>query len=477
MELQQILHERFGYTAFREGQQDIIEAVLAGRDTVALLPTGMGKSLCYQLPGYVVEGTIVVISPLLSLMQDQVEQLKQFGEKRVAALNSFLSPDDKQFVWQHFEDYRFLFLSPEMLASQAVKGRLQQMKLGLIVVDEAHCISQWGYDFRPDYLQIADALPAARPPILALSATATARIISDIEHYLAMKQPATFIHSVDRPNLHYEALEIEPFEKAAAIIKQVTTFEGPGIIYTQSRKKTMEYASMLQQAGVRATFYHGGMEQQDRMLVQRQFMHGELDWICATNAFGMGIHKNNIRQIIHDHLPQTVASYMQEVGRAGRDGLPALVTLYYDARDAARTVEVATLDLPTDVHISRYMAYADAGKTRAQLVANGEMTDTAFRVLDYWMRQLAPSEVSQKIQELAADKQQQVSAVAKIVTSTCIRAQLLAYFDEQLLEKPQNCCSACGIERHAILAPYTDKNNSKDLLNWQQRLNQLLPFN
>lgn len=473
MELQQILQQRFGYDAFREGQQEIIEAVLSGHDTLALLPTGMGKSLCYQLPGYVVEGTILVISPLLSLMQDQVEQLRQFGEKRVAALNSFLSFDDKQFVWQHFDAFRFLFLSPEMLASDAVKNRLQQMKLGLIVVDEAHCISQWGFDFRPEYLQIAEALPKERPPILALSATATNQIMRDITHYLGMEKVSTFIHSVDRKNIHYEAVETTSFEKANAIIQQVTQFEGPGIIYTQSRKRTMEYASMLQQAGIRATFYHGGMEQQDRMFVQRQFMHDEVDWICATNAFGMGIHKNNIRQIIHDHLPQNVASYMQEVGRAGRDGCEALATLYYEKRDTERTLEMATLDLPTDWHISRYMACEEP----QQLVEAGEMTETAFRVLHYWMHQLAPLQVSQKIQELASEKQQQVMALAKIITAPCIRTQLVAYFDEELLEKPKNCCSGCGLQKREILAPYIKKNEPKALENWQSRLKQLLPFN
>lgn len=475
MDLHHILQSRFGYTSFREGQEAIIESVLAGHDTLALLPTGMGKSLCYQLPGYIVEGTTIIISPLLSLMQDQVEQLKQFGEKRVAALNSFLSAEDKQFVWQHFDQYRFLFLSPEMLASQAVKERLATMKLGLIVVDEAHCISQWGFDFRPEYLQIATSLPNNRPPILALSATATKPIIADIEHYLNMEETKHFIHSIDRPNLHYEAIEVAPFEKARHIIEQVTQFEGPGILYTQSRKKTIEYATMLQQAGVRATYYHGGMEHQDRQLVQHQFMQGELEWICATNAFGMGIHKQNVRQIIHDHFPQSVASYMQEVGRAGRDGKDALVTLYYERADAERTLEVATLDLPTRWHIEQYDQMRHTGQL-AQMVAQGIMTETAFRVLDYWMQHLPLQDVEAQIRSLANGKKQQVSEVVHILTSSCIRQGLVTYFDEQQVEKTSNCCSFCGLKREEVIGPYEVKSDEKRMADWATRLNRLLPI-
>lgn len=475
MDLQQLLVEKFGYETFREGQQDIIESVLNGHDTLALLPTGMGKSLCYQLPGYVVEGTIIIISPLLSLMQDQVEQLKQFGEKRVAALNSFLSAEDKQFVWQHFERYRFLFLSPEMLASQAVQQRLAQMKLGLIVVDEAHCISQWGFDFRPEYLQIATALPATRPPILALSATATKPIIADIERYLNMQAPKHFIHSVDRKNLHYEAIEVAPFEKAQRIIEQVTQFEGPGILYTQSRKKTVEYASMLQAAGIQATYYHGGMEHQDRQLVQHQFMQGEVAWICATNAFGMGIHKQNIRQIIHDHFPQSVSSYMQEVGRAGRDGKDALVTLYYEAQDAARTLEVATLDLPTKWHIEQYERLRQTGQL-SEMIHQGMITETAFRVLDYWMHQLPVEQVSPKIMSLASSKKHQVSEVARILTSSCIREALVRYFDEVLIDKPENCCTPCGVNRTEVIGPYEQHHQRTAIQHWQERLRTLLPI-
>lgn len=475
MDLQQLLTERFGYETFREGQREIIESVLDGHDTLALLPTGKGKSLCYQLPGYIVEGTTVIISPLLSLMQDQVEQLKQFGEKRVAALNSFLSAEDKQFVWQHFERYRFLFLSPEMLASQAVQQRLAQMKLGLIVVDEAHCISQWGFDFRPEYLQIASSLPQPRPPILALSATATKPIIADIEHYLSMQAPKRFIHSVDRPNLHYEAIEVLPSEKAQRIMEQVTQFEGPGILYTQSRKKTVEYASMLQAAGIRATYYHGGMEHQDRQLVQHQYMQGELEWICATNAFGMGIHKQNIRQIIHDHFPQSVTSYMQEVGRAGRDGQDALVTLYYEAQDAERTLEVATLDLPTEWHIEQYEKLRQSGRL-AEMTQQGMITETAFRVLDYWMHQLPVAQVYPKIMSLATSKKQQVSEVVRIVTTGCIREALVRYFDETLVDKPMNCCTSCGLNRTAVIGPYKKQSQQTAIQRWQERLQMLLPI-
>lgn len=475
MELERILKEKFGYESFREGQKEVIESILNGRDTFALLPTGKGKSLCYQLPAYLIEGTVLIISPLLSLMQDQVEQLKKMGEKRVAALNSFLSKEDKQFVWQHISQFRFLFLSPEMLSSHNVREKIQQLNLSLIVVDEAHCISQWGFDFRPEYLQIANAMPKNRPPILALSATATTMMTEDISTYLKMNDMNILRYSVDRPNLHYEVVEVEQIEKQQKIIEQIEQFEGPGILYTQSRKKAEKYAEALVDKQIRCAFYHAGMEQEDRRFIQQQFLSGQLDWICATNAFGMGVHKENVRQIIHDYIPSNVASYMQEVGRAGRDGEDALCTIYVESTDWTRTLEVAMLDLPQQWQIDEFLRYAQSGFKTELLVSEGKLSETTYRVLSYWMHHLSPEDVLNKVQQLANMKKQQLSELVHILKGSCIRQGLLQYFDEEKTVDIVNCCSSCGLIRNEILNKHIATSRSKELIGWKERIHQLLP--
>ena len=476
MELEHVLKEKFGYDSFREGQKEVIESILNGQDTFALLPTGKGKSLCYQLPGYMMDGTVLIISPLLSLMQDQVEQLKKLGEKRVAALNSFLSKEEKRFVWQHISQFRFLFLSPEMLSSTIVREKIHELNLSLIVVDEAHCISQWGFDFRPEYLQIAEAMPENRPPILALSATATKVMTEDISTYLKMNDMQTFRYSVDRSNLHYEVVEVESVEKQQKIIEQIEQFEGPGIVYTQSRKRAEQYTEQLASKNIRCAFYHAGMEQEDRRFIQHQFLSGQLDWICATNAFGMGVHKENIRQIIHDYIPQNVASYMQEVGRAGRDGQAALCTIYVEATDWTRTLEVAMLDLPQQWQIDEFLRYTQSSMRPDLLVTEGKMSETTYRVLAYWMNHLSPEDVLMKVQQLATMKKQQLSELVHILSSSCIREGLLGYFDEQKTVDIANCCSSCGLNRHEILNKHIKRDDSKELDGWRERIQRLLPM-
>lgn len=247
-QLQHILQTRFGYAEFREGQREIIERVLSGNDVVAILPTGMGKSLLFQLPAYLMDGAVLVISPLLSLMQDQVEQLKMLGEKRVVAINSFLSFEQREEALSRLQTYKFIFTSPEMLQNEYFQQRLSSISIAFIVADEAHCISQWGFDFRPDYLRISKSLQAFRHVnVLALTATATNEVIKDIEHTLLMKEPFEYIHSLDRPYIAYESYQVEnQKEKLAWIINRVTNTTGPGIIYSQSRKKTQFYAQELQ---------------------------------------------------------------------------------------------------------------------------------------------------------------------------------------------------------------------------------------
>lgn len=253
MELEQLLHKHFGYSSFRPGQKEVIEAILQGNDVIALLPTGMGKSLCYQLPAYALQKPILIVSPLLSLMQDQVEELKRFGEKRVVALNSFLAPTEKRYALHFLEQYRFIFTSPEMLLQRQVQEKLAQIELGLIVVDEAHCISQWGFDFRPDYLRIGEWFAKEnRSPILALSATATSKVVQDIRETLSLRTSFEFMYNVDRPNIHLGRVLLEDkAEKAQWLMRHVKETAGPGILYVPSRKRAQQYCEAFLQAGIR----------------------------------------------------------------------------------------------------------------------------------------------------------------------------------------------------------------------------------
>jgi ATP-dependent DNA helicase RecQ len=271
--LEKVLFDKFGYSTFRPGQKEIIQSVLNKEDVLAILPTGMGKSLCYQMPGYLLPYSVIIISPLLSLMQDQVDQLKKMGEKRVVAMNSFLTPPEKNALLQKLDTYKFIIVSPEMVMQEQVKAKLQTMPISLVVADEAHCISQWGFDFRPDYLRLSDWLSfKGRPPVLALTATATPKVINDITTQLNLKTPTIHIQSLDRPNIRYEAIEVDSQEhKFELIAAQINHFTGPGILYTQSRKKADEYALKLSAMGIPIASYHAGMEHVDRCLFNSSF--------------------------------------------------------------------------------------------------------------------------------------------------------------------------------------------------------------
>ncbi|MDM5247320.1 MULTISPECIES: RecQ family ATP-dependent DNA helicase [unclassified Lysinibacillus] len=477
MELEQILAKHFGYTAFRPGQKEVIEAILGGQDVIALLPTGMGKSLCYQLPGYILQKPVLIVSPLLSLMQDQVEELKRFGEKRVVALNSFLNVSEKRYVLHFLEQYRFIFTSPEMLLQQQVQDKLSQMQLGLIVVDEAHCISQWGFDFRPDYLRIGQWFSQVnRPPVLALSATATSKVVNDIRATLSLDAPFEFLYNVDRPNIHLGRVVFEDrADKTHWIMQYIKETAGPGILYMSSRKRAEQYSEVLIQAGIRAAAYHAGYGAEDRQFIQQQFIDGELDWIVATNAFGMGINKSNIRQVIHETMPANVENYMQEIGRAGRDGQPALAILLYCEGDEELAKFVVTSDLPTAGHVDRYQELLNQQVQPSQMLKNGELSETAFRVLDYWLQQETIEQVKARLNHLALEKYRAVDEMQKITqTKDCIRTQLVGYFGQKLLKKPENCCENCGIHYDEINKERLKEEKKIEMIPWKSRLKQLL---
>ncbi len=358
MDIKTILQNHFGYSEFREGQEEIIQSVLKGNDTIAMLPTGSGKSLCYQLPAYSMDGLVLVISPLLSLMQDQVEQIRIRGEKKVAALNSFLDYKTKIQILNRISTFRYVFISPEMLANPAVLEKIKQTKIALFVVDEAHCISQWGPDFRTDYLSLGEVREnLGSPTTLALTATATSTILDDIKDVLRLKKPICCIYSVDRPNISLVVEKLDSFsDKRERILSYVKKLKNPGVIYFSSKKMTEEMASFLQSNGVNSVaYYHGGMEQEDRILIQQQFLSDQINIICATSAFGMGINKENIRFVLHYHMPSNLESYLQEIGRAGRDGLQSIAILMHAPGDEQLPMQLLENELPLKWQIQEYL--------------------------------------------------------------------------------------------------------------------------
>ena len=329
-----LLKQHFGYDAFRGGQEELITAILAGQDAMGVMPTGAGKSICYQVAGLMMPGIALVISPLISLMRDQVQALKAHGIT-AAFINSSLT--DRQIVRAlqnaRLGEYKIIYIAPERLLTQSMAELAQDVQISLVAVDEAHCISQWGNDFRPAYLDIPkfiEALPR-RPVLAAFTATATERVRGDIEKILGLNTPVSMSTGFDRPNLYFEVKQ--PPDKFSALMHYLQEKNDSGIIYCSTRKEVESVAEGLAKNGHTAAKYHAGLPDDERSQAQDDFLHDRVKIIVATNAFGMGIDKSNVRFVIHYNMPQNVEAYYQEAGRAGRDGLPSECILFYARKD------------------------------------------------------------------------------------------------------------------------------------------------
>jgi ATP-dependent DNA helicase RecQ len=328
-----ILKQYWGYSQFRPLQEDIINTVLEGNDTLAILPTGGGKSICYQVPGMLKEGLTIVVSPLIALMKDQVQNLNKKGIKAIAIFSG-MSYREIDIALDNciYGNIKFLYVSPERLETEIFTERLKKMKVGLLAVDEAHCISQWGYDFRPSYLKIADCrvlLP--NTPVIALTATATATVQKDITEKLTFKNTKHFQGSFERKNIGYVVRHVE--DKFSKLKEILTKTKGTAIVYAATRRRTVEIAEYLKKNKFSSDYYHAGLEQQIRSQKQDDWVNNKTRIIVSTNAFGMGIDKPDVRTVVHVDIPESMEAYYQEAGRAGRDGQKSFAVLLYNISD------------------------------------------------------------------------------------------------------------------------------------------------
>ena len=426
MDKYQVLRHYFGHDSFRPGQEAMIDALIAGRDALGVMPTGAGKSMCYQIPALVREGVTLVISPLISLMKDQVAALRNAGVP-AAYLNSSLTPSQLELATERACQgmYRIIYVAPERLEAPSFQRFAMHAKIALIAVDEAHCVSQWGQDFRPNYLRIAAFIASlpVRPPVGAFTATATQRVRQDVIRLLALNNPAETVTGFDRPNLYFEVTRPDSRDAALLGILKMRR-DQYGIVYCATRKTVEKVCDILNHEGILASAYHAGLPDEERQRAQEDFQYDRVNVMVATNAFGMGIDKSNVQYVIHYNMPKSMEAYYQEAGRAGRDGEPAECILLY----------------------------------------NGSDIFTAK-----WMIQHSESN-----EELTADEQEQIrrqeyarldAMIAYCTGTGCRRQFILRYFGEQAPDRCGNCSDCCG-ERYAeaALRPKAKRTRRADVV-------------
>lgn len=341
-----ILKEYWGYDTFRPKQEEIVRTALDGRDILAILPTGGGKSVCFQVPAMMREGIALVVTPLIALMKDQVQNLNARGIKALC-VNAGMSRREVDLVLNNaaYGDFKFLYVSPERLGTQLFRNYLQEMDISYIVVDEAHCISQWGYDFRPDYLQIGKIREMVDAPVIALTATATPRVAEDIMERLGFKEKCLIKSGFERPNLSYIVRRTE--DKLGQLLNICNSVSGTGIVYVRNRKKTEELSAFLASNGISSSFYHAGLGPDSRSDRQAGWKDGRIRVMVCTNAFGMGIDKPDVRFVVHFDVPDSPEAYFQEAGRGGRDGKRCFAVLLWNSADIRRLRQIASVSFPT----------------------------------------------------------------------------------------------------------------------------------
>jgi len=403
----------FGYDSFRPGQQGIVEALLAGRDVLGVMPTGAGKSVCYQIPAALSPGMTLVISPLISLMRDQVDALNDLGLP-AAFINTTQTPDEQAMVFAQAAagQIKLLYVAPERLETGRFRDFAARTPISLIAVDEAHCVSQWGQDFRSSYLGIGDFIAGLpqRPPVGAFTATATERVRRDIVGLLGLRNPAVTVTGFDRPNLYFDVVKLETKYKAAWVARYVADHpDESGIVYCATRKTTEALTDTLNQMGHPAVAYHGGMSPDAREVAQRDFITDKVPVVVATNAFGMGIDKSNVRYVIHHNLPESIEAYYQEAGRAGRDGEPSRCTLLWNESDIVTRRRLLDNDYENERLTPEEQEIVRQSKRRLLdgMVGYCRTTDCLHRYMTrYFGQELSPNAGSAAGEDIAADSSQ-----------------------------------------------------------------------
>lgn len=403
----------FGYDSFRSGQQGIVEALLAGRDVLGVMPTGAGKSVCYQIPAALSPGATLVVSPLISLMRDQVDALNDLGLP-AAFINTTQTPDEQAMVFAQAAagQIKLLYVAPERLETGRFRDFAARTPISLIAVDEAHCVSQWGQDFRSSYLGIGDFIAGLpqRPPVGAFTATATERVRRDIVGLLGLRNPAITVTGFDRPNLYFDVVKLETKYKAAWVARYVADHpDESGIVYCATRKTTEALADTLNQMGHPAVAYHGGMSPDAREVAQRDFITDKVPVVVATNAFGMGIDKSNVRYVIHHNLPESIEAYYQEAGRAGRDGEPSRCTLLWNESDIVTRRRLLDNDYENERLTPEEQEIVRQSKRRLLdgMVGYCRTTDCLHRYMTrYFGQELSPNAGSAAGEDIAADSSQ-----------------------------------------------------------------------
>lgn len=468
-----------GFKSLRAGQREAIQSLLEGHDTLLVQPTGSGKSAVYQIAGALLEGSTVIVSPLIALQKDQADSIQASKLDATAVVNSTMSPGEQTDTLDRIEngEIEYIFLAPEQLRKPETIERLRNANVSLFAIDEAHCISQWGHDFRPDYLALAHVIEALNyPPVLAMTATASKDVRKEIVERLKLDDPKVFVHGFDRPNI---SLRVDHFstkdQKNEALLRRVEFADKPGIVYVSTHHNAEMIAADLKQVGVDAAFYHGGMKAKDREEIQNKFMNGDLPVIVATNAFGMGVDKPDIRFVYHADVSDSLDAYYQEIGRAGRDGEPAEAVLFYRPQDiSAQNFKTGPAHVDEESMETVYNALNERGlMTRETLsevtklsvrklvgllhkleecgaiafLDSGEIEVTSDRPLSEVIE--VATQQQQFLKELRKRRLQQMQQFAEC--RRCRRECLLRYFGDEYAGPCGNCdrCEEQGLMKKA----------------------------